>query len=103
MRLTARRPALSSLRTRAQAGVKLAAGAAAATQLTAALPALAVVESRMGGEGAGAYGRLPLGINDPILAFILCGVEKNGVVSLQSSGTGEEGGALVARDRSVTF
>jgi len=74
VRLTARRPALSSLRTRAQAGVKLAAGAAAATQLTAALPALAVIEERMGGEGAGAYGRLPLGINDPILGFILAGV-----------------------------
>ena len=118
MRLTARRPALSSLRTRAQAGVKLAAGAAAATQLTAALPALAVIEERMGGEGAGAYGRLPLGINDPILGFILAGVvrrarqhrpeegwrerhaatrrvEKKGVVSLQSSGTGKRGAHLL--------
>eukprot|EP00793_Prasinoderma_coloniale_P006395 PRCOL_00001225-RA len=56
------------------AAVKLSSAAVGMAAAVTASPAYAVIEERMGGEGAGAYGRLPLGINDPILGFVLGGV-----------------------------
>ena len=54
--------------------MKLSSAAVGMAAAVTASPAYAVIEERMGGEGAGAYGRLPLGINDPILGFVLGGV-----------------------------